>query len=629
MCGICGVFRTDGGDVDLHRVETMRDVMEARGPDDAGLVSGPGFALGHRRLSVIDLSPAGHQPMGNEDGRVQIAFNGEIFNHHELRGELLAAGHTFRSRTDTEVLIHGYEQWGLEELLRRIRGFFAFAIADARRGEIHLARDPLGKKPLFMRRSPRELAFASSARALHAGLESTPEVDPAAVESLLFHQYVPGPQTIFSGVEKLQPGHALSLGRDGEPRLIRYWKPDFMHPEPGISDEEWLERIEHQLTEAIRRRLVADVPVGVLLSGGVDSSLVTALAARLTPGLKTFSVAVPDPTLDERRYARMVAERYGTDHTEFLIQGDVREGLTTLVASMGEPLADASAVNAFAIARLARESVTVILTGDGGDEVFGGYSYFLAYQRASRLRGLLPGPVQRPMAAVGDRMRSGPAPLRRAGTFLRMAAAPIEETIGGYGYAAGRSELFTDAMIERFGGRSPRDAHRRTLAETKGPVIDRIMQAHMLTRLPDDYLAKVDYATMAVGLEARNPFLDLDVVELGMRAPAETRFRGGTPKALLRRLARKHLPVETVDRKKKGFEAPIALWLREWTDLVDDLILGPQVEARGWFRRPTLERLVREHRSGIDQSCRLWGLLILELWMRLTVEGTLHPGEAL
>ena len=282
MCGICGIYRPDRAPVDPRRIERMRDAMAYRGPDGVGLTYGPGYGLGHRRLSIFDLSENGLQPMANEDGSVEIVFNGAIYNFVGLRQELRDRGHRFRSQADTEVLIHGYEEWGLEKLLARIRGMFAFAIFDHTRHSLHLARDPLGKKPLFFRWRDRELIFASSARALALALEATPEIDPIAVDQLLCDMYIPGPRSIFEGVEKLPPGHALSLDADGQRKDLVHWSPDFLHPEPGISDEEWLERIEHSLEGAVSRRLVADVPVGILLSGGVDSSLVTATAARLS-----------------------------------------------------------------------------------------------------------------------------------------------------------------------------------------------------------------------------------------------------------------------------------------------------------------------------------------------------------
>jgi asparagine synthase (glutamine-hydrolysing) len=414
MCGICGVFRPDRGRIDIARVKRMREAVTYRGPDACGLSHGPGYALGHRRLSIIDLSENGVQPMSNEDGSVEIVLNGEIYNFRELRCQLQTKGHIFRSATDTEVLVHGYEEWGINRLLSMIRGMYAFGIVDHGEHIIHLARDPLGKKPLFFRLGPDELAFASSARALASGLTDIPDVDVAGIDKLLWNLYIPGPETIFVGVEKLPPGHALSLGCDGIRCEFVHWRPDFLHSEEGLQDDEWLEKIESALETAVKRRLVADVPVGALLSGGVDSSLVTAMAAKLAGKIQTFSVATEDPQLDESHFARAVAERCGTTHHELKVRGDIRKSLCRLIAAMGEPLADASAANTFAIAEQARQFVTVVLTGDGGDEGFGGYQQYLAYYFAGHLSRLGSGLLKVPLWALSKLSLNGTSPLRSA-----------------------------------------------------------------------------------------------------------------------------------------------------------------------------------------------------------------------
>jgi asparagine synthase (glutamine-hydrolysing) len=627
MCGICGIFRPDGRVIDPDRVVRMRDVMTFRGPDGAGLSHGPGFALGHRRLSIIDLSDAGAQPMANEDGSIQITFNGEIYNFAELRSQLEAADHNFASRTDTEVLLHGYETWGLEGLLRRIRGMYALALLDRRQNQIHLARDPLGKKPLFLHWSRGELVFSSSARSLVRGMESTPPIDPAAIENLLWNLYIPGPGSIFQGVEKLLPGHAATFSSDGTRSDLVHWQPDFLHPDERLDEEECLERVEAALTTAVQRRLVADVPLGVMLSGGVDSGLVTAVAARVRGQIETFSVAADDPAIDESSFALAVAKRYGTAHRQLRVRSDVRQTLPELVATMGEPLADASAANLFAISGLARQSVTVVLTGDGGDEGFGGYSYMRSYYYAGRLRRLLPPPLRRPVAAMGEALRRAPGSARRAGTLLRLAGLPPRES---FSHQAGwldrslRSALFTPAFLARLNGHGPSTHYERAFDACNGAnPVDQVTQAHARTILPDDYLAKVDLATMGASLEARCPFLDLDLLELAMRIPASLRFRRGEPKGLLRELARRLLPREVVDRRKQGFLAPVGQWLRrpDWSDLVDDMVLGGHVERRGWFQRDTLKQMVDEHRRGVNRAYLLWSLIILELWLRQTTDG--------
>ena len=633
MCAICGIFRCDGSPVDTQRVERMRDAMSLRGPDAADFGSGPGYALGHRRLAVIDLTDAGRQPIPNEDGTIKVILNGEIYNFQVLREQLLAAGHRFRSSSDTEVLVHGYEEWGMRELLNRIRGMFAFALVDQRSETIYLARDPLGKKPLFFRWADRELIFASSARALSLAVSNALSVDPRAISDLVSNLYVPGPRTIFDGVEKVLPGHFVSYNRSGERRDEQYWNADFYHPEEGISEAVWMDRIDEVLTTAVRRRLVADVPLGLLLSGGVDSSLVTAIAATSVGSVKTFSVAADDHELDETRYASAVARRYKTDHHVLRVRGDVRRHLPALVASLGEPMADASALNFVGIAELARQSVTVVLTGDGGDEGFGGYSTFWAYFHAARLAGWLPTGMRPAAAKVAASLQQMPGALRRTGTLLKLASLPVERTFHGGRWitAADRDALFSKEMREQVAGHDPAGHYRAALESTsRAATVDRVMQAHLLTTLPDDYLAKVDAASMAVSLEARSPFLDQDLIELAMKIPQHVRFSGGIPKSLVRRLARRYLPAHVIDRKKQGFVAPVGKWLRDdWSDLVDDTVLGPHIERRNWFERAALERIVAEHRRGRDRGYLLWTLIILELWMRMTVDGTLKPGSAI
>jgi asparagine synthase (glutamine-hydrolysing) len=632
MCGICGVFRPDRGPIDISRVERMREALTYRGPDAYGLSHGPGYALGHRRLSIIDLSENGVQPMSNEDGSIEIVFNGEIYNFRELKCELQIQKHIFRSATDTEVLIHGYEEWGINKLLGMIRGMYAFAIFDHRGHTIHLARDPLGKKPIFFQLRDDELVFASSARALAWGLTARPELDAAGIDQFLWNLYVPGPGTIFAGVEKLLPGHALSLGCDGIRHEIVHWKPDFLHSEEGLQDDERLERIESALETAVRRRLVADVPIGTLLSGGVDSSLVTAIAAKFSVQIQTFSVKTEDPKLDESHFARAVAERCGTRHHELKVRGDIRKSLPRLIAAMGEPLADASAAHAFAIAEQARQFVTVVLTGDGGDEGFGGYRQYLAYYFAGHLSRLGPGLLKLPLWALNRFQLNKSSSLHSARTLLRLASAPLEETLFSASMAmdeATRESLYTPEFKERLRERDPREHYFRALPpDDNALAVDRVMETKLLTFLPDDYLTKVDNATMAVSLEARSPFLDLDLLELGMHIPAAARFRGGKSKSLLCRLAERYVPAKCVRRRKQGFDAPIGKWIRmDWPDLMEQMVLGPHVERRKWFRRQALQEIVKEHRRGVDHGYLLWGLMVLELWVRMSLEGTLQPGD--
>ena len=498
---------------------------------------------------------------------------------------------------------------------------------------MHLARDPLGKKPLFFSSRNAELALHRR-RAPWRWLWRPRRKSILSQSTSCFAICTfPGPRSIFEGVEKLLPGHALSLGRDGQRKDFIHWSPDFLHPEEGVSDQEWLERIEHSLQTAVSRRLVADVPVGILLSGGIDSSLVTATAAQMAGRVQTFSVATDDPVMDESRFAGAVARRYDTVHHELKVVSDFRSNLVRLVTAMGEPLADASAVNVLAIAEQARQFVTVILTGDGGDEIFGGYNHYLAYHKAEQLRRLFPGPLKMPVAWLGNMLGDSGGFLRRAGTLCRLTALPLERTIFTTNSMMDRSvrpSFYAPEFSERIGENRHNLHYLGVLppASFGARDVDRVMQAQMQTVLPDDYLAKVDGATMGVSVEARSPFLDIDLVELAMRIPADVRFRGGKSKSLLRRLALKQVPVECVERRKQGFAAPIGKWLRkDWADLVEDCVLGPQVEQRGWFRRKALERVVQEHRRGVNHDYLLWALLVLEMWIRLTREETFPLNE--
>jgi asparagine synthase (glutamine-hydrolysing) len=450
-------------------------------------------------------------------------------------------------------------------------------------------------------------------------------IDTMAVCHLVWDLYIPGPRSIFVGVEKLAAGSAVSIGEQGCRREVIHWQADFFDPETRLDDREWLEESERVLETAVQRRLVADVPIGVLLSGGIDSSLVTAMAARHTKKVRTFSVATEQPELDETRYAQAVADRYETEHRTLKVRSNIREELGPLVAAMGEPLADASAANVFAIAQQARKYVTVILTGDGGDEAFGGYAHYLAYFFADRLRSVLPSSIDPQLAHLAAFLQnSGPRVMHRAGTVLGLASGSFRQGLFAKSMAMDGEtldQLCTPEFKESLGTEAINAHYLRALPRSCRGTVNDVMQVRLKTILADDYLPKVDGSTMAASLEARSPFLDVDVMNLAMRIPAGCRFRGGHAKSVLRRLALKHVPKECVRRRKQGFVAPVGSWLRnDWHDLVDDLILGPQVERRGWFRRETLHRIVSEHRQGAEHGYLLWSLIVLELWIRMTME---------
>ena len=441
-------------------------------------------------------------------------------------------------------------------------------------------------------------------------------------------------RTIFVGVEKVLPGHAWSLDREGRVSELTHWRPNCYRPQHGVSENEWLERIEDVLMTAVKRRFVADVPVGTMLSGGVDSSLVTAFAAKAMGQVKTFTVANEDPKEDESAYAAAVAEYYHTDQHVLPTRSRVREDLPRLIAAMGEPFADSSAINVFSISELARQWITVVLTGDGGDEGFGGYQEHFGPYCAGRLAPFLPARLRGPLAWCVKALYRGGHTLHKAGTLIEMASGSLEKFFGELYFETARlrEELYTPDFLSALAGHNPRGHVLDILTQSRAESSwgSRIMESFLLTNLADDYLTKVDLATMGVSMEARCPFLDIDVIDLASSIPEDVRFLGCRRKGLLRALARRHLPRETVDRKKQGFGVPVGLWFRrDWTDLTREFILGPHVERRGWFRRQTLERIVGEHRQGAGHDDLLWALLVLELWLRLVVDGTLSQSDTL
>jgi asparagine synthase (glutamine-hydrolysing) len=604
VCGIAGLYSPDGAP-NPELVDAMRAAIVHRGPDEGSTDVFGHCVLGHQRLRVIDLA-TGYQPVTNESGEVAAVFNGEIYNFRVLREELGA--HEIRGTGDTPVLPHLYEESG-PRFVERLHGMFAVALWDSGRERLVLARDRLGKKPLLWTRLPDgTLAFASELRALLRLPGLSREVDLDAIDGYLALQYVPGARTALRGVNKLPPGHLLVA--EGESvQVERYWQPQ--PAEPSRTDEEWLERVRDTVGDAVRKRLVADVPLGALLSGGIDSSIVVALMAQASSQpVRTFTVGFSDARYDERPYARAVAERYATVHEELELREDVAGTLPRLAAAYDEPLGDEAAFPTFLIAEQARRHVTVALAGDGGDEAFAGYERYMAYRLAARV----PGPAARLAGAairsVSTARREPRSPLFRAGRFLEVAAAPARERY--------------TRLMEVF----PLEARRALWADSQRaqqvhlepsrPGIAGLQLLDLETYLPGDLLLKADIATMAHSLELRSPFLDHDVVALGLALPDSLKVRGREGKVALRRAFGSDLPADVARRGKTGFGVPLGRWFREdLRELAHDLLLTD----RGWFRPDEVRRLLREHESGeVDHGHRLWCLLMLELWVREHVE---------
>jgi asparagine synthase (glutamine-hydrolysing) len=612
MCGICGIVSTAGAD--RARLEAMSATLVHRGPDSSGIhVDGPA-GLAARRLSIIDLE-TGDQPISNEDGTLHVVQNGELYNYRELRDELLANGHRLRTRGDTEVIVHLYEQHG-PAFAERLRGMFAIALWDAPRRRLVLARDRFGIKPLYYRESPNGLEFASELRALPRGA-----VDLDALEAFLAFNAIPGPLSIFRDVRKLLPGHTL-VWQDGSARIERYARPAPAHAS-GVrheGEDELGEELRGRLRDSVRAHLVSDVPVGVLLSGGVDSSLLAALAAQeSSEPLRTFSIGFEEGSFDERADARRVAERYGTIHRELVLRPDAALLLPALADAFDEPFADSSALPTYLVSQLAAEDVKVALSGEGGDELFGGY-----YTYAADLLALRLAPLARLVRPLVERLPVSNARASfdyRAKRFVRAAHLPPLERHHGW------KEIFSpDVRAELTGRRhgwDPVDLYRERFAETDGAeLLARLQDVDARLYLVDDLLVKTDRASMAHSLETRVPFLDAEVDSFAAALPTRLKVRGLRKKVLLRKAAETLVPIEIARGRKRGFSIPAAAWLRGELEPFARRTLAPETLRRqGYFRPEAVSRVLEDHLAGrADLSRQLWGLLAFTLWHERHVE---------
>jgi len=631
MCGICGVVMGERGRaVDEAVLRRMMATLRHRGPDDEGTwFAEPTrhVGLGHRRLSIIDLA-GGHQPMSNEDGSVWIVLNGEIYNFQALRADLESRGHVFRTHSDTEAVVHLYEERG-PACVDDLRGMFAFAIWDDRRQQLTLARDRMGQKPLSYWFHDGHLVFGSEIKAILEWPGVPREVDPVALHHYLTYQYVPHPRTMFAGISKLPPAH-VAIYRDGQLRLERYWQPDYSTQEER-SEAEWCDLIRHELREATRLRLISDVPLGAFLSGGIDSSITVALMSTLSGDpVKTYSIGFEERAFDETHYARQVAERYHTDHHEFIVRPDCLEVLPTLIWHYDEPFADSSAIPTYYVSKVTREHVTVALSGDAGDECFAGYPRYRAAKLAGRF-DRLPGFVR---AAAGWRFwQKMPASIEQK-TFRRrfkrlLAALNQPPEVRYLRWICIFDEVAKASMYAPAFAREV-DAHPSAdflLAEyAKVPDLDfvgRTTFVDLMTYLPCDILTKVDVASMAVSLECRSPFLDHHVVSLAGRIPTRLKLRGMTSKYILKKAFADMLPRDILTRGKMGFGVPISKWFRnELSGYLRETVLSARALSRGYFRPEAVREVVDQHVDGVfDHGYRLWSLLNLELWHRRFIDG--------
>jgi asparagine synthase (glutamine-hydrolysing) len=621
MCGIVGVWNYKSkAPVNRELFERMTSTLIHRGPDDCGSYfdDSAGLALGFRRLAIIDLSPAGHQPMANEDGSVWLVFNGEIYNFLDLRPKLEARGHAFRSRTDSEVILHQYEERGVE-CVRDLNGMFGLALWDARQPRLVLARDRVGKKPLYYLDDGQRLVFTSELKAILADPSVGRTVDQAALMEYMALGYVAAPRTIFQGIRKLPPAHTLEC-QDGRVSIQRYWdwQPAFRRVKEQ-SEAAWGAELLDCLRGAVRDRLMSDVPLGAFLSGGVDSSAVVGMMVDLSSApVKTFSIGFEGSLVNELPYARAVAERFGTDHHELYVQPDsVRDFVPRLVHSFDEPFADSSAIPTYYVAQMTRRYVTVALSGDGGDEALAGYHRYPRMLAESRL-DWVPASLRRAVLKWPAQWLPAGRPGRRLAQRL---SYPLDER-----YALSMSAIVHDDIGRLLrpglanGGRcSGRQIVAAAVRAAPGlDALSRLQYADMLTYLPEDILVKVDRMSMANSLEVRSPLLDYRFLELAAAVPANLRLHGGQGKQVFKRALRGWLPDEALDRTKAGFIFPLRDWFRAGlADFADEVFQDPSTRANGFLQPAEVLRLTQAHRQGRrNHENVLWSALVLEMWRR-------------
>jgi asparagine synthase (glutamine-hydrolysing) len=627
MCGIAGVFHyRDGDRPDLELLSRQIGVQRHRGPDDDGLWSDGPVALGQRRLAIVDLSPGGHQPMPNEDESVWVTFNGELYNWPEMKGALLARGHRFRGASDTEALLHLYEEHG-EGMPRHLRGMFAFGLYDRTRRRLVLGRDRVGKKPLYYHDDGKRIAFASELKALLLDPAVPREVDPRAVADYLTFQYVPAPETIWRGVRKLPAGHLLVCDASGA-RLERYWElPETT--EPVASEGEARERLRALLAEAVRVRLMSDVPLGAFLSGGIDSSVVVALMAEaVRQPVQTFSIGFEDQDVSELTHARHVAEHLHTDHHELIVKPNALELLPRLVWHLDEPFADASMIPTAYVSEMARRNVTVALSGDGGDEAFGGYTTYAwarDYARADRL----PAPLRR---LLGLPARLLPADHAVGRKLHRLSLDVVDRHLDVMAHFPPRelAAVLSPELRRTLGTHDPfADARARHARSAHGlGALPALLALDASTYMTDDVLVKVDRTSMMHSLEVRCPLLDHHVLEFVARLPFDLKLRGDTGKWILRECVKDLLPPETLARGKQGFGVPLERWFSGgFGTLARDVLLDSRARGRGWLDSKAVAALLAGGQARDERRARqLWTLVCLELWAQTFVD---RPREAL
>ena len=635
MCGISGIAYADPlCPVDPDQLRGMAEAIVHRGPDGGGMFRAPGVGLAHRRLSIIDLE-GGKQPLGNEDGSVQVVFNGEIYNYRELRRQLEARGHRFATHSDTEVLVHLYEDVG-DRLVEQLRGMFALALWDASKKRLLLARDRVGIKPLYFLRDERKLLFSSEIKGILAYPGVSRDMDVESLEDYFAYGMVAGARTIFRGIEKLSPGHVLSVepGRWNSPPR-RYWQLQFS-ADDSLSVAQWEAAVRAKVEESVQTHLIADVPVGAFLSGGTDSSVVTGIAAqRMGRPIQTFSIGFRESQFNELPYARQISQRYGTQHVEEIVSADAAALLDQLCWHYDEPFADSSAIPTMLVSRLASQHVKVVLSGDGGDEAFGGYSRYPHDLREGIYREYLPAWLRRgilgPLARVWPKADWLPRHLRAKTTLTNLSLdsdAAYANTLSLCRLPL-RRQLLSGDVLRQLNGHQPEALVRQAFQEGRPDPLSCMISADINTFLPDDYLVKVDRASMAYGLEVRPPLLDHELLELAVKIPSRLKIQGGETKWIFKQACRDLLPEGIRNRPKQGFEIPVDAWLRgPLQELFRETVLDPGGRAAALLNLQQVKKAMDQHVSGqrrLGQT--LWSLLVLTRWAEVFLDPNVLPAR--
>jgi asparagine synthase (glutamine-hydrolysing) len=619
MCGLTGIFEFDrSAEIPKELIHRMNETIVHRGPDDEGIFTAPGIGLGFRRLSIIDLA-GGHQPISNEDGSIWVMLNGEIYNYPELRKELLERGHTLATRSDTETVVHLYEEYG-ENCFARLRGMFAIVLWDSRQRKLFMARDRVGKKPLFYCSDRKRILFGSELKALLAANGFSRDLDPHALSDYFSFGYIPAPKTIYRAVRKVLPGHYVVVSSDGSLCEKSYWELSFQETE-DCTEAEWCEQIRHQLCEATRIRLMSDVPLGAFLSGGVDSSSIVAMMAHLmNQPVTTCSIGFDVPEFDESKYARQVAEQFHTEHHEQVVQPDALAIVDKLAWHYDEPFADSSAIPTYYVSGIARQYVTVALGGDGGDENFAGYRRYLFDAMENRLRAHVPARIRSGIFGPLGRWYPGlawaPRVFRAKATFQSLARKPLEGYFNSISVFRPdeKSKLFLEGFRNQLKDYDSIEVLRYHYdrADTEDPL-SRIQYVDIKTYLPDDILTKVDRASMAVSLEVRAPLLDHRLMEMLARIPSSLKLRGREGKYIFKKAMEPTLSRDTLYRRKQGFAVPLARWFRnELKEMARATIFDA---PDGILDLRYLEKIWTEHQRGtLDRSAYLWAVLMFRKW---------------